>query len=42
MPTSLQQFNPVEVIGHPDEWSRYRTVRLRAATLADLAPLSKF
>jgi inner membrane protein len=42
LPTSLQHFNPVEVIGNLDEWSRYRTVRLRAATLADLAPLQRY
>lgn len=39
LPTSLQHFNPVEVIGNADEWTRYRTVRLHAATLKDLEPL---
>ena len=39
VPTSLQHFNPVEVVGNPDEWTRLRTVRVRAATLQDLAPL---
>ena len=39
--TSLQHFNPIEVVGNPDEWLRVRTVRLRAATLADLAPLQR-
>ena len=39
VPTSWQQFNPLEIVGHPDEWSRVRTVRIRAATLQDLAPL---
>jgi inner membrane protein len=42
VPSSLQQFNPVEVVGNPDEWARLRTVRLRAATLADLAPLQSY
>jgi inner membrane protein len=39
LPTSLQHFNPVEVVGNPDEWSRLRTVRLRAATLKDVEAL---
>jgi inner membrane protein len=39
LPTSFQHFNAVEVVGNPDEWSRIRTVRLRAATLKDLEPL---
>jgi inner membrane protein len=39
LPTSLQHFNPVEVVGNPDDWARLRTVRVRAATLQDLAPL---
>lgn len=39
VPTSLQQFNPVEIVGKADEWTRLRTVRLRAATLHDLQPL---
>ena len=39
LPTSLQQFNPLEIVGNPDEWTRVRTVRVRAATLRDLEPL---
>ena len=39
LPTSLQHFNPVEIVGNTDEWTRSRTVRLRAATLHDLQPL---
>ncbi|MBL8206920.1 MAG: metal-dependent hydrolase [Blastocatellia bacterium] len=39
IPSSLQHFNPVEVIGNTGEWTRYRTVRLRAATLKDLEAL---
>jgi inner membrane protein len=39
VPSSWQQFNPVEVVGNPDEWTRVRTVRVRAATWQDLAPL---
>jgi inner membrane protein len=39
---SLQQFNPVEVVGNPDEWARFRTVRVRAATPQDLAPLHSY
>ncbi len=39
IPTSLQHFNPVEVVGNPDEWTRSRTVRLRCATQRDLEPL---
>jgi hypothetical protein len=39
VPISFQHFNPIEVIGNPDEWTRVRTVRVRAATLNDLAPL---
>ena len=42
VPTSLQHFNPVEVVGNSDEWSRLRTVRVRAATLQDLAPLHAY
>lgn len=39
IPTSFQHFNPVEVVGNPDEWTRSRTVRLRCATQRDLEPL---
>ncbi len=39
VPTSLQHFNPIEIVGNPDEWTRVRTVRVRAATWQDLAPL---
>ena len=39
VPQSLQQFNPLEIVGHSDERSRVRIVRVRAATLQDLAPL---
>ncbi len=39
VPISFQQFNPIEVIGNPDEWTRERSVRVRAATWQDLAPL---
>lgn len=42
LPTSLQHFNPLEVVGHPDEHSRVRTVRVRAATVQDLAPLQAY
>ncbi len=42
LPTSWQQFNPVEVVGNPDEWTRVRTLRLRAATPADIAPLHRY
>jgi inner membrane protein len=42
LPTSLQHFNPLEVVGNSDEWSRVRTVRVRAATLQDLAPLQSY
>jgi inner membrane protein len=39
VPTSWQHFNPLEIVGNPDEWTRVRTVRVCAATLNDLAPL---
>jgi inner membrane protein len=42
LPTSLQHFNPIEVAGNPDEWTRYRTVRLHAATRIDLEPLHSY
>jgi inner membrane protein len=42
LPTSWQHFNPLEVVGNPDEGARVRTVRVRAATLQDLAPLQSY
>jgi inner membrane protein len=42
LPTSWQQFNPVEVVGTSDEGARVRTVRVRAATPQDLAPLQSY
>ncbi len=42
VPTSLQHFNAVEVVGNTDEWTRYRTVRLRCATRQDLQPLLSY
>lgn len=42
VPTSLQHFHPVEVVGNPDERLRVRTVRVRAAMWQDLAPLQSY
>ncbi len=42
LPTSLQHFNPVELVGNADEGSRFRTVRVRAARWQDLAPLQSY
>jgi hypothetical protein len=39
VPMSFQQFNPLEMVGPADEGTRVRTMRVRAATWADLAPL---
>jgi inner membrane protein len=39
VPMSFQQFNPLEMVGPADEGTRVRTVRVRAATWQDLAPL---
>jgi inner membrane protein len=42
VPMSFQQFNPLEIVGQANEGARVRTVRVRAATWADLMPLQTY